>query len=114
MSVMPFLAHSFTSFDFILLDALVTSGVPGPFPAQKSLRPPPDPVDSIIGALKPLSALPNSSATTVAKGYTVEEPTIFIESLASAFGRLNATKRVNTVERYFILSPFIILVMQLH
>ncbi len=68
ISVMPFFAHSFTSFILILLDALVMSGVDGPLPAQNNLRPPPEPVDSMIGALKPLSALPNSSATTVAKG----------------------------------------------
>ena len=36
-------------------------------PEQNSLNPPPDPVDSIVGVLKSV-ALPNRSATTVAKG----------------------------------------------
>ena len=46
-------------------------------PAQKSLNPPPEPVDSILGVLKRV-VLPNLSATTVAKGYTVDDPTILI------------------------------------
>ena len=45
----------------------VMSGWPTPTPPQKSLKPPPVPVLSMIGVLKPL-ARPNSSATAVAKG----------------------------------------------
>ncbi len=67
MSETPFSLHFFTSFDFILLEALVISGCSVPRPAQKSFNPPPDPVDSMTGVLKPL-VLPNLSATTVAKG----------------------------------------------
>ena len=99
-----------TSFIFIRLDALVISGVPGPLPAQNSLSPPPEPVDSMIGALKPLSALPNSSATTVAKGYTVEDPTILMVSLASALpNRLKETSKNNGDKIFFMLSPYLIL-----
>ena len=67
MSVTPFSEHFLTSFIFILLEALVISGCSVPSPLQKSLRPPPEPVDSITGVLNPL-VLPNLSATTVAKG----------------------------------------------
>ena len=65
--VMPFFAHSLTSLDFILLEAFVMSGVEGPLPAQNSFKPPPEPVDSMIGALCSVP-LPKFSATTVAKG----------------------------------------------
>jgi hypothetical protein len=47
------------------------------------LSPPPDPVDSIFGVLNSV-VFPNRSATTVAKGYTVEEPTMLMVSLADA------------------------------
>ena len=67
ISVTPFFEHFLTSLDFILLEALVMSGCSVPRPLQKSLRPPPEPVDSITGVLKPL-VFPNLSATTVAKG----------------------------------------------
>jgi len=43
--------------------------------------PPPEPVDSITGVLYSVDC-PNFSATIVAKGYTVEEPTIEIWSRA--------------------------------
>ena len=43
------------------------SGVLVPSPLQKSLSPPPVPVDSIVGVLKSVER-PNRSATTVAKG----------------------------------------------
>ena len=43
------------------------SGCWTPTPPQKSLNPPPVPVDSILGVLN-APALPNFSATTVAKG----------------------------------------------
>ena len=67
MSEIPFASHFFTSFGFILLDAFVISGCSVPSPAQKSFKPPPDPVDSITGVLNPL-VFPNLSATTVANG----------------------------------------------
>ncbi len=67
MSSTPFSAHLLTSFDLILLEALVISGCSVPRPEQKSFKPPPDPVDSITGVLNPL-VFPNLSATTVAKG----------------------------------------------
>ena len=53
------------------------SGCSRPIPAQKSLRPPPDPVDSMTGALKSVF-FANLSATIVANGNTVEDPTIDI------------------------------------
>ena len=52
-------------------------------PLQNSFMPPPVPVDSITGVLKPLD-WPNFSATMVAKGYTVDDPTIEIWSRAWA------------------------------
>ena len=68
ISLIPFSAHKLISLFFILLEALVTSGVEGPLPEQNNFSPPPEPVDSIIGVLNPLSALPKVSATTVANG----------------------------------------------
>jgi phospholipase C len=65
-------------------EALEMSGCWMPTPPQKSLNPPPVPVDSIFGVLKE-PALPNRSATTVANGYTVEEPTMLITSRCWAF-----------------------------
>ena len=59
------------------LDAFVTSGCSVPTPAQNNLAPPPVPVDSITGVLN-LPDEPNLSATIVAYGNTVEEPTILI------------------------------------
>lgn len=59
------------------------SAVATPTPLQKSFKPPPEPVDSTFGALKSVD-LPKRSATTVANGYTVDEPTILIESRAEA------------------------------
>ena len=50
------------------VNAFVTSGVDGPLPEQNNFKPPPEPVDSIIGVLNPLSCLPKVSATTVANG----------------------------------------------
>ena len=83
MSVTPFPAQRSTSEDLIRRDALVTSGWSTPTPAQNSLSPPPEPVLSTTGVLFSV-VLPNSSATAVAKGNTVEEPTILIWSRASA------------------------------
>jgi len=51
--------------------------------------PPPEPVDSIFGALKPVER-PKRSATTVANGYTVEEPTISILSRLAACAVVDA------------------------
>ena len=77
MSVTPFSAQRSTSEDLIRREALVMSGWPTPTPAQKSLSPPPEPVLSTTGVLLSV-VLPNSSATAVAKGKTVDEPTILI------------------------------------
>ena len=67
MSFTPLPAHFSTSLFLMRREALVTSGCSTPTPAQNSLRPPPEPVDSIFGVLKSV-VLPNRSATTVAKG----------------------------------------------
>ena len=53
------------------------SGNPKPNPEQNNYNPPPDPVDSMTGALK-FVLLANLSATIVAKGKTVEDPTMEI------------------------------------
>ena len=58
-------------------EALVMSGWFLPTPAQNNFKPPPEPVLSITGVLK-LVPFPNFSATTVANGNTVDEPTILI------------------------------------
>src|SRR5687767_11954889 len=58
-------------------DALATSGVLSPTPSQKSLMPPPVPVDSTTGAGK-AEVCAKRSATVVEKGNTVEEPTIWM------------------------------------
>ena len=75
MSLTPLLAQSSTSEDLIRREELVTSGCSTPTPAQNSFSPPPEPVDSILGVLNALER-PKFSATTVAKGYTVDEPTM--------------------------------------
>jgi hypothetical protein len=54
-----------------------------PRPSQKIFKPPPVPVDSTTGVLKP-AALPNCSATAVEKGNTVDDPTMRIWSRAAA------------------------------
>ena len=85
-----------------IFNALVISGVDGPLPEQNNFKPPPDPVDSMIGVLNPLLALPNVSATTVANGYTVDEPTILIVSRAST-GSVT-TKAIKNIIIFFIIS----------
>ena len=60
------------------------SGVLTPTPLQNNFRPPPEPVDSIFGVLK-LVERPKRSATTVANGYTVDDPTIFTVSRPAAW-----------------------------
>ena len=57
------------------------SGNCGPTPLQNSLMPPPVPVLSTLGVLN-LPPRPNCSATVVVKGYTVDEPTMVMESRA--------------------------------
>ena len=57
------------------------SGNCGPTPLQNSLMPPPVPVLSTFGVLN-LPPRPNCSATVVVNGYTVEEPTMLMESRA--------------------------------
>ena len=77
MSLIPLLAQRSTSEDLIRRDEFVISGWFSPRPEQKSFKPPPDPVLSTIGVLN-FVVRPKFSATVVAKGYTVEDPTIFI------------------------------------
>src|SRR6056300_1474944 len=77
----PFFWHKSNSLFLILLEALVTSGVSNPWPLQNNFIPPPVPVASILGVGMPV-LFPKVSATTVAKGNTVEDPTISILSLA--------------------------------
>ena len=79
-SVTPLSKHSFASFAFIGLEALVISGKLVPKPPQNNFIPPPVPVGSIVAPLYPSSL--NLSAPIVAYGNTVEDPTILIVSLA--------------------------------
>src|SRR5215510_7050145 len=62
-------------------EALAMSGNCGPTPLQKSLMPPPVPVLSTLGVLN-TPCRPNCSATVVVNGYTVDEPTMVMESRA--------------------------------
>ena len=89
--LIPALEHFLNSLPLIRLDALVMSGCCSPLPAQKSFMPPPEPVDSTIGVLY-FDFLPNSSATAVEKGNTVDDPTILICS--SAFTEMPGIKRI--------------------
>ena len=82
-SVTPLLWHISNSLDLMRRDEFVMSGVLTPRPEQKSLSPPPEPVDSIFGVAKS-EVLPKRSATTVANGKTVEEPTTLMLSRACA------------------------------
>jgi hypothetical protein len=79
-------------------DALVMSGWSTPTPAQNSFMPPPVPVLSMIGVLN-LLLRPNSSATAVANGYTVEEPTIRIWSRAAAGAAASISAAAAVIER---------------
>ena len=63
----PASAHILVSLLFIARDALVTSGYWTPIPLQNSFMPPPVPVDSTTGVLKPLDC-PNFSAAIVENG----------------------------------------------
>jgi hypothetical protein len=83
ISLTPFFWHLSYS-DFLMRrEALVISGVLTPTPLQNNFSPPPEPVDSIFGALKSVER-PKRSATTVAKGYTVDYPTMFTVSRPAA------------------------------
>src|SRR5210317_1861429 len=66
ISVIPFFLHNSTSLDLMARLAFVISGELPPIPLQNNFIPPPVPVDSITGVLKP--DLPNLSDTTVANG----------------------------------------------
>src|SRR5690554_712580 len=83
ISFTPLLWHISNSLFFMRRDALVMSGCWVPIPAQNSFRPPPEPVDSSLGVGKSVLR-PKRSATTVANGYTVEEPTMLTVSRAMA------------------------------
>jgi hypothetical protein len=72
----PFFSQSFSSWDLICLELFAMSGYESPTPSQKSLNPPPEPLDSIVG--KTTLIFSNSPLIIIAKGYTVEEPTILI------------------------------------
>jgi hypothetical protein len=82
MSLTPFFWQLAYSFAFMRRDALAMSGNCGPTPLQKSLMPPPVPVLSTFGVLN-LPPRPNCSATVVVNGYTVDEPTMLMESRAA-------------------------------
>ena len=66
--------------------------------------PPPEPVLSILGVFMPVS-LPKFSATTVEKGYTVDDPTTLIWSLAWTV--IEKSKMVeHSIINFLILFPF--------
>jgi hypothetical protein len=73
-------------------------------PLQNNFIPPPVPVDSITGVLNP--SLPNLSATTVENGYTVEDPTIEIWSLACAV--IVIKDIIKAITNNLILSPIFV------
>ena len=77
ISVTPFAAQLSNSPFLMRRELLVMSGCSTPTPLQNNFMPPPDPVDSILGVLKRV-VWPNRSATTVANGKTVEDPTMLI------------------------------------
>ena len=105
MNHTPFLSHNLSSFSLMALDAFVTEGEFGPIPAQNNFIPPPVPVDSTIGVAN-LPSLPNLSATTVVKGYTVEEPTTLIWFVAAWASDENKTTAQINCTSFFILFPF--------
>src|SRR5512147_3224111 len=96
ISVTPFFAQVSTSDFLIAREALLMSDVSTPTPSQNSLKPPPVPVLSMTGVLK-LVVLPNSSATRVENGYTVEEPTMRIWSRACAVPATSTVARTAMV-----------------
>src|SRR5438046_2751798 len=80
----------------IAREELAMSMVLSPTPAQKFFRPADEPPDSTIGVLNFGLALPNCSATTLAKGSTVEDPAIWIWSRAWAPPAMARASRVPT------------------
>ena len=96
ISFTPFFAQLSTSDFLIAREALLMSAVPTPTPSQNSLKPPPVPVLSTTGVLKPV-VLPNSSATRVENGYTVDEPTMRIWSRACAAPAATTLTKTATV-----------------
>src|SRR5512134_3554457 len=106
IAVTPALLQASISLSLILRDAPVISGVPSPTPLQNSFMPPPVPVDSTTGVLN-LPALPKLSATAVVKGNTVDEPTIWIWSRASATPAVSASpaRAAKATDARFIASP---------
>jgi hypothetical protein len=91
------------------LDAFVTDGEFGPTPAQNNFIPPPVPVDSTIGVAY-LVPLPNLSATTVVKGYTVDEPTTLIWFVAAWASDENKTTAQINCTSFFIYFLFCFIV----
>ena len=83
------------------LDEFVISGRSNPIPAQNNFIPPPEPVDSITGVLFP-EPRPYSSATTVAKGNTVDDPTIEIVSRASTLPVGSRYKPLNNTNKKYL------------
>src|SRR5262245_49877034 len=84
ISFTPAWPQASTSVGRIGREELAMSIVLGPTPAQKVLRPAEEPPDSTIGDLNWRKVLPNCSATTLAKGSTVEEPATCTWSRANA------------------------------
>ena len=64
----PLRLHSSISLALIRREALATSAKLGPTPPQNCCRPAPVPVNSTIGAAKPLLPCANRSATAREKG----------------------------------------------
>ena len=81
--VTPFAAQADRSESLILRDALATSMLLTPMPSQNRLRPAEDPPDSTTGVGKSVLS-PKASATIDAYGRTVDEPAIWMLSLAAA------------------------------
>ncbi len=76
------------------------------FEAQKSLAPPPEPVDSTTG-VGYLVVAPNSSATAELNGYTVDDPTILTCSRACKDkAKTDTDNNVKTNFSYFIFFLF--------
>src|SRR5210317_1705901 len=98
MTSTPCAAQSASSDALIALDALLISGKLVPTPAQNCFIPPPVPVDSTLGVLKPVER-PNRSATSVVKGYTVEEPTTLIWSRCAQTGEELKKQKTRSADR---------------
>src|SRR5690606_40238136 len=76
----PASLHASISDARIRRDELAISIVFSPIPWQNWRRPPLEPPEPTTGVLNSGNALPNSSATMLAKGRTVDEPAIWIVS----------------------------------